>query len=859
MMQRQRAHISQPLRRLCLLLVLAMGSLPALAQSWPLRVTAHTESVMLPQPLPTRQDNPALNPADWLAQPFDSALYPASIKPSPDVYWHKLTLVADFPATDSRRFYLVADTHILRHLSFFVFRDGQLLGQQNRGLRTTAETSDSDTHRHYRGIVVPLDMRGGDTLTILIRKQNDGPSILPLRLLSEHGFEAHQQHQFMTWGGLMAILLVLALYNALIYAMHPGPAYRWYLLFHGLTFFYFSGLHGYGFLLWPDAKQRYLAQHIMPMNFLLLWLVIQFARTFLDARTQAPRLERIARGFTWLCLPGAVIAHVVPEYQVIPPFSLLQLSGSLLVVAIGVQALRRGFRPARYFLLSWICTAIGAGVGMSTFTGLLPANFITLHAFALGAIGELVLLSLALADRIKFMESNALAQAFVDPQTNAPNFSFFKNRFAEQLPQLQQRYPNLFVIVLDLHGFRELVGLLGPDVLKLAYDRHVERTRHLLENRSWSVPIRTLQGHNAYIITLPGGQEMLLANTGSRHPESVMPVLKELLDLGDQAITVNDINSKIGFRIGCAPYRPDQHSIFECFRQAQVALLTAHRNKRPCEIYDGDQDIFIKHRLSLLSDLRQALTDDELSIHIQPQINMKDHQLVGGEVLVRWQHPRDGFISPAIFIPLAEQSQLVFDITRQVLQKTCQWLQQQSTLPDNFQLSVNLSALDINDNRLLPLIRHCIQAYRIPPQRLLFEVTESAVMDDPERFLGVIRSLHEMGFRIAIDDFGTGYSSMTYLQRMNADEIKIDMCFVRNIDQSETNRNIVKAIVQLARATGAYTVAEGIETEAERAALQALQCEIAQGYLWSAPLPAAQFAERYLQSSHPLHQARSAR
>src|SRR5690606_14465743 len=260
-----------------------------------------------------------------------------------------------------------------------------------------------------------------------------------------------------------------------------------------------------------------------------------------------------------------------------------------------------------------------------------------------------------------------------------------------------------------------------------------------------------------------------------------------------------------------------------------------------------------------LSDLRQALTDDELSIHIQPQINMKDHQLVGGEVLVRWQHPRDGFISPAIFIPLAEQSQLMFDITRQVLQRTCQWLQQQSTLPDNFQLSVNLSALDINDNRLLPLIRHCIQAYRIPPQRLLFEVTESAVMDDPERFLGVIRSLHEMGFRIAIDDFGTGYSSMTYLQRMNADEIKIDMCFVRNIDQSETNRNIVKAIVQLARATGAYTVAEGIETEAERAALQALQCEIAQGYLWSAPLPAAQFAERYLQSSHPLHQARSAR
>jgi len=857
-MQKRTSHFSQPVRWVCLLLLLALCHRPVLAQSWPVQVTADTEAVLLPTPLPTLQDERAIPDTAWLQATLGSDLYGASLKASPDTYWHRLTFTAAFNDPAPRTFFLVADTHILRYLGFFVFRNGELVFEQREGLREIASRPEHDAHRHYHGIVVPLEMRDGDTTTILIRKQNDGPAILPLRLLDNDAFEVHQQHQFMTWGGLMAILLVLALYNALIYAMHPGLAYRWYLLFHSLTFFYFSALHGYGFLLWPDALQLTLAQNIMPMNFLLLWLVVQFTRAFLDTRNHNSPLDRIAGGLSWVYLPGAVLACFIPEYRLIPPFSVLQLVSWLLIVAMGIQALQRQFRPARYFLLSWLCTAAGAAIGLGTFVGALPANFFTLHAFALGTISELVLLSLALADRIKLMENHALALAFADPQTNAPNFSFFKNRFPEQLPALQQRYPNLFVIVLDLHGFRELVGLLGPDVLNLAYDRHVERSRNLLANRHWAVPIRTLERKDAWVMTLPGGQEMLLVNPGSQSLESVTPILKELLEMADQAITVNDINSKIGFRIGCAPFRPEQHSIFECFRQAQVALLTAHRNRQPWEINTGEQDVFIKRRLSLLSDLRQALVDDQLSIYIQPQISMRTQQLVGGEVLVRWQHPHEGFISPGVFIPLAEQSQLVFDITRQVLQKSCQWLQQ-SQLPDGFQLSVNLSALDINDNRLLPLIRHCIQTYNITPRRLLFEVTESAVMDDPQRFLSVIHSLHDMGFRIAIDDFGTGYSSMTYLQKMNADEIKIDICFVRDIDQSETNRNIVKAIVQLARATGAHTVAEGIETDAERKVLQALQCDVAQGYLWSPPLPAATFAERYLQTAASHDAARSAR
>lgn len=828
----------------CLLILLAALVLSPSLCAAPLLVTDLTQAVILDEPLPTLEEITPAPAKDWLNQPFDIQVFPASIEPSANFFWHKLELKGSFSGAEQRRFFLSVDIDFLRHLEFYVFQNGTLIQHQLSGLR------DASDKQHYNGIFLPLDLHKGEVTTVLIRKQNDGPAILPLRLLNASEFNRAQQTRSMVWGALIGILVVMALYNALVYAMHPGSAYLWYLLFHSVTFLYFSGIHGYGFWIWPDHMQRWLAQNVMPMNFMLLWLVLQFANSFLDARQNAPWHARYLPWFTVLCLPGAALALWLPEYQIIPAFAVLQTVGSIFCISMGYVALRNGFRPASFFLLSWVFTGVGAGIGMATFVGKFPMHFLSMHAFVLGSIAELITLSIALADRIKFIENKTLAQAFIDPQTNAPNFSFFKNRFPAQVESLQQQYPYLFVLVLDLQGFRELVGLLGPDVLKQAYDRHVERILNLLQNRNWSVPIKTLQNRDAYFMTLPGGQEMLLVNTGSPAEPSVEPMVQELLALSEQAISVNDINSKISFRIGCAAFKPDQHNIFECFRQAQIALLTAHRNKRPYEIFANDQDIFIKYRLSLLSDLRQAIADEQLAIFIQPQIHMEDGALMGGEVLVRWQHPAEGFVSPAVFIPLAEQSQLIFEITRQVLEKSCAWLQHYA-LPDDFHLSVNLSALDINDARLLPLIQQTIKRYQIPPQRLLFEVTESAVMDDPERFVAVIQSLHNMGFKISIDDFGTGYSSMTYLQRMNADEIKIDIRFVRNIHTSSTNQNIVKAIIQLARATGAYTVAEGIESDGELAILKALNCDIAQGYYWSAAVPALVFAQRYLEPTDP--------
>lgn len=805
-------------------------------------------ALALPGPLPTALDDPTLPIGAWLQRPFTPDLYGISLQPGPDTYWHRLQLEGRFGDTKPRDWHLVADTHLLRHLEFYLFDGDQLILHQRAGLLDAV-----DRAGRYSGIHLDFSLRQNQTLTLLIRKQNNGPAILPLTLYSEAAFAVQQRNQYLFWGGVITVLLALALYNALVYAMQPGPAYLWYLAFHVTTFLYFSGIHGFGFLLWPDWLQLYLAQHIMTLNFLVIWLVTRFANVFLNAKKNAPWHHRHLRWFGYLCWPGIVASHVVPEYGMIPVFSVVQVAGSVFGISMAVVALRNHYRPAVFFLVSWLFTVAGGAVGMATFTSVLPATFFTLHGFLFGAMAELMLLSLALADRIRFMEDQMLAKAFEDPLTGAPNFSFFRNRFSDQLEAIQQRHSHLYLLVLDLQGFRELVGLLGPEVLGQAYRNHVDRMTDFIRNQRWAVPIRTLQGEAVFFISLPGGQEMMLADARSAGDDSIQQIMQELHELSDQAIAVSGINSKIGFRIGCAAFHPQSSTIFECFRQAQVALLTAQRNRQSAALYSNEQDSFIKHRLSVLSELRQAIAREQLSIYIQPQLRVRDQLLVGGEVLVRWHHDRDGYISPGVFIPLAEQSQLIFDITRQVLLQSCQWLQRQQSLPQDFHLSVNLSALDINDRRLLPFIEYCMTEYHVDRRRILFEVTESAVMDDPERFLGVIRQLHELGFKIAIDDFGTGYSSMSYLQQMNADEIKIDIRFVRNIHLSPTNQNIVKAIVQLARATHAYTVAEGIETEAELNMLRALECDIAQGFLWSAAVPAEEFSQRFLAGSRPVN------
>lgn len=772
---------------------------------------------------------------------FSTEYYRPSLQPGESVYWYKLELIGPASPFKQQRLYIWFDNPVITYLDVFVFKGEELVAEKNMG--SSAYRTDSKST--YVGQFIDVEVSPFEKVTLLIRKQSNSPAIIPITLYNQQGFQQHAAFTHIFWGGSIAVLVILALYNVVIYSLVRNPAYVWYLGFYLVSFLYFSGLHEFGSLLWPDAMQRWLSQNIMLLNFLLLGIVLRFAVVFLDAKNTTPRHYSFYRWFALVIGLGFFTAFFVPEYQLIAIFGLLQTLGSVYAVSMAVAAYRSGYYPARFFLLSWSMVLIGAGVGISTFLDLIPANFFTMHAFFFGSVCELVLLSVALADRVSYTESMAMTSAFTDPRTLQPNYSYFKSQYFQLAPKSPGESSRKVMLLIHLDGVKKILGLLGPISLERIYQEHIQRIERYARSSHWIVPFILPDKKLGHLISLPSNHILLVAQVKNNLESVVIP----LLAVSEESIKVEKLDSKLTFTIGIADFSADSLDVQETYRQAQMALLTCEGEKREWCEYNTLQDDNVRKHMFLLTELKIAIEQQALEIFVQPQFDIGSGSLQGGEVLVRWFHPEEGMIPPNVFIPLAEQSKLIYQITKLVFEKSCAWLSAVKDLPTGFHLSVNLSVIDIQQEDLIEYINEMVGKYRLSTRSFVFEITESAVMTDHQLFLKVIAELQSRGFGVAIDDFGTGYSSMRYMQQMSADVIKIDMSFVRDIHCSPINQKIVKAIIQMASSTHSLTVAEGIETNDELQILKSLGAHTVQGYLTGKPIAAHDFEMHFLRKS----------
>jgi EAL domain-containing protein (putative c-di-GMP-specific phosphodiesterase class I) len=245
-------------------------------------------------------------------------------------------------------------------------------------------------------------------------------------------------------------------------------------------------------------------------------------------------------------------------------------------------------------------------------------------------------------------------------------------------------------------------------------------------------------------------------------------------------------------------------------------------------------------RRSLEIDLRQALLEGAFELYYQPIVNLAAKKASGCEALLRWKHPERGFVSPAEFIPVAEEIGLIVQIGDWALRQACT---EAATWPDGMRVAVNLSPIQFKSGNVVASVMSALAASGLPAGRLEVEVTESVLLEKTEANLSVLRNLHELGVRIALDDFGTGYSSLSYLQSFRFDKIKIDRSFVRDIRADSDNIAIVRAIAGLGTSFGVTTTAEGVETEEELRCIEQEGCTEVQGYFYSPPKPASQLPE----------------
>jgi diguanylate cyclase (GGDEF)-like protein len=319
---------------------------------------------------------------------------------------------------------------------------------------------------------------------------------------------------------------------------------------------------------------------------------------------------------------------------------------------------------------------------------------------------------------------------------------------------------------------------------------------------------------------------------------SILSRLVDPIRVADQPI---DISASLG--LASAP--ADGKQVDELIRCAELALEQARREKRALGVYEASLMPATRDQLSLLGELQRAVDQNELRLFYQPKLELSTLRVAGAEVLLRWEHPTRGLLGPAAFIPFAEQTGFVRRLTRWVLDSAAAQAAKWCDAGCPVSLSVNISAEDIADPILDQRVAAVLARYELPPGLMTLEVTESGFIENPERALLMLETLANLGVRLSIDDFGTGYSSLSYLARMPVNEVKIDRSFVQGIESDSAFAAIVRAAIEMGHSLGLKVVAEGIETRDSADRLQAMQCDVAQGYLFARPMPIEEF-ERWL-------------
>ena len=425
-------------------------------------------------------------------------------------------------------------------------------------------------------------------------------------------------------------------------------------------------------------------------------------------------------------------------------------------------------------------------------------------------------------------------QSLHDPLTGLANRTLFRLRLERALAAPVPG--GTAVLMLDLDHFKDINDTLGHHVGdELLYTVGGRLTEAVAE-----------YGHEMLVARL-GGDEfavLLVADDAAQHADAFAQLL---LARFAQPLEVHGtrlaVHTSIGITTDATHPLPDVHT---ALKQADIALYEAKQERARAAVYDERRRTHSDDRVRLLPQLQEAVEKGELVVHYQPQVEATTGRVVGVEALVRWLHPTQGLLPPAVFVDLAESSGLIAPITTFVLREALAATRGWRALGHDLRVSVNLSARQLSDLALPEHVAGVVAAAGVPASALTVEVTESSLMADPRAARTILRGLRALGAQLSIDDFGTGYSSLALLQQLDVDELKIDRSFVQGMSSSGHDETLVRSVIELAHNIGLEVVAEGVETQDVADQLAGLGCERLQGYLFGRPLPADELTDLLL-------------
>ncbi|MFY3386042.1 putative bifunctional diguanylate cyclase/phosphodiesterase [Paracidovorax sp. MALMAid1276] len=558
----------------------------------------------------------------------------------------------------------------------------------------------------------------------------------------------------------------------------------------------------------PDQRQPLQAQGAIPV----------------ELRT--PDATLLARSIRLDSAVGEVHAVLLRSVdEVVAPFRQLQVLLAIITVA-GVLLFAVGTGLAAQWLTTPLRSLLAATQRLSRGEYDTPLE----HTRRRDEIGNLARSFDHMRVDIGAQQSEIRRLAYWDRLTGLPNREQFREAVVRAIAAGSgpgARPAPLSVLTLDLDRFKHV-----NDVLGYAYgDRLLQAVAGRLS--------RQVRSPGDMVARLGGNEFALLllqADAAAAHAiaHNITRSFEEPLAFEDQTV---DLSAGIGF--ACWPGDADDADTL--LSHSEIAMYAAKRKLSGALQYDPAFDSASGRTLSMLSELRHAVEHGELRLYLQPKVSLQGGPGAAAEALVRWQHPQRGLVPPMQFIPFAEQTGFVRQLTLWIFEEVARLLARLRTEGAALRVSVNLSTRDLLDPDLSQRLATILARHGVPATAFCLEITESAIMDDPQRAEAMLNRLSEQGFKLSIDDFGTGYSSLAYLKRLPVDELKIDKSFVMGMDTGEDDAMIVRSTIDLAHNLGLTVVAEGVETAAILERLRLLACDEAQGYHMARPLPVEEF------------------
>ncbi len=772
--------------------------------------------------------------------------------------WLRTTLT--FPEPLTRQWYLVIPYPLLEEVDLYLVRDQQQPAIYHTSRQET-ESRREQARSYQVALPLPRDLNG--QVELLLRARSATSMQLPVELWREDRLLLRFSHLSLYWGAYFGVLGALVIYNLFLFLSLRDLAYGYYVLYIGSISLLMLCISGAGSA-WLWGGQPILPRYALPISTALASLfALMFARSFLkwqDISSRWDRSMKIAAGlagvlivYTWADpINGALFAGLLGTLVIV------------LLITVGLAGLRAGVAIARYFVLAWTTFALGSALYLLSVFDLLPVNLVTNHAMQVGSVAEVLLLSFALAHRIKDerarklaalrkqqmaerqvrdLEMQSIEQAMHDSTTRMPNASLLN----QQLQAMMVRKKRVALTLVHYPQIKDIASSMGHRLAEEMFCQLMNKLNHTLAGLGHVICLENRQ--RAYIAIPEFGSAAFLIDLAQLE-EPLEPFIEQVV--GNHEISIHAVRLPVFMNLHCgvavAPEHGDSAEIL--YQHASAARDRSESSKVPVQVYNDEISDFARRRLDLVTALPSAILAGELELYLQPQMNSTGQELVGAEMLLRWHSPLFGAVPAGAVIEIAENAGLMDLLSRSIMPQACRIMQTLHERQLDITCSINLSVQNLTSSHFVSFALAEIRNHGIPMNRVIFEVTETSMMHNMDAVIGSLLQIANSGCKIALDDFGTGYSSLAYLSRLPIHELKIDQCFISQMVSNQNDLGIVQNTLKLARALRLEAVAEGVEDNSTRELLTYLGCHRLQGYLFARPMPLDKFCDWAMAQHH---------